>query len=233
MATTTTRPVKGSKRYRKAAAQVDPAKTHTVEQAVTILKTLPATKFDETVDLVVRLNIDLKKTEGGVRGTMSLPHGLGKAKTVIVFAEGDLAAAAKAAGAIEAGGEELVTRVMGGWTEFDVAVAHPSMMRHVGKLGRVLGPQGKMPSPKSGTVTDNVAQAVREFAAGKIEYRTDAAGNVHVPVGKRSFEPVKLVQNIQAVLDALTASRPAAVKGTYFRVASISSTMSPGLRLSV
>lgn len=228
-----TRPITGSKRFRKAAEQVDRDKRYAIEAAVQTLKNLPAVKFDETVDLVVRLQIDAGKTDGGVRGTMVLPHGIGKSKSVIAFCDGELATQAKAAGAIEAGGEELVKRVQEGWTGFDVAIAHPSMMRFVGRLGRVLGPQGKMPSPKSGTVTDDVVTAVREFAAGKIEYRTDAGGNVHLPVGKRSFDAQKLVDNVRAVIDHLAAARPAAAKGTFLRAAHVSTTMGPGLALAI
>lgn len=229
----TTKPISGSKRFRKAAEQVDRTKRYDVEAALQTLKNLPAVKFDETVDLVVRLQLDPGKTEGGVRGTLVLPHGIGKSKSVIAFCEGALATAAKEAGAIEAGGEELVKRVQEGWTGFDVAIAHPSMMRFVGRLGRVLGPQGKMPSPKSGTVTDDVVTAVREFSAGKLEYRTDTGGNVHLPVGKRSFDVAKLVDNVRAVLDHLAAARPASAKGAFFRSAHLSTTMGPGLEIAV
>jgi len=229
----TTKPITGSKRFRKAAEQVDRAKRYDVEAALQTLKNLPTVKFDETVDLVVRVQLEPGKTDGGVRGTLVLPHGIGKSKAVIAFCEGELAAAAKAAGAIEAAGEELVKRVQEGWTGFDVAIAHPSMMRFVGRLGRVLGPQGKMPSPKSGTVTDDVVTAVREFSAGKLEYRTDTGGNVHLPVGKRSFEVSKLVDNVRAVLEHLGASRPASAKGAFFRSAHLSTTMGPGLEIAV
>jgi len=230
---TAARKIRGSKRFRKAVEQVDRTKRYDIEAALQALKNLPAPKFDETVDLVVRLGIDLKKTDGGVRGTLALPHGIGKSKTVIAFCEGDAAEQAKAAGAIEAGGEELVKKVQDGWTAFDVAIAHPSMMRFVGRLGRVLGPQGKMPSPKSGTVTDDVVTAVTEFAAGRLEYRTDGGGNVHLPVGKRSFDVAKLVDNIRAAVDHLNAARPAAAKGTFLRAAYVSTTMGPGLEINV
>lgn len=227
------RVVRGSKRYKSAVSSVDRDKKYDVAGAIAALQNAPAAKFDETVDLVVRLGIDLKRNDGGVRGTLTLPHGIGKTKTVIAFCEGEAIAQALAAGAIEAGGEELVNKVKEGWSDFDVAVAHPSMMRFVGQLGRVLGPQGKMPSPKAGTVTDQVVTAVSEFAAGKVEYRTDGGGNVHMPVGKRSFEAAALTENIQAVIEHLTASRPAAVKGAFLRQAHVSSTMGPGLEITV
>ncbi len=225
--------VQGSKRYRKAAELVDPEKNYPIEEAVALVKQFPPAKFDETVEIAVRLGIDLKKQEGGIRGTLVLPNGVGKEKRVVAFAEGDAAEAARASGALEVGGAELVQKVLDGWTDFDVAVAHPAMMRHVGKLGRVLGPKGTMPSPKSGTVTEDVGTAVREFRAGKLEYRTDTGGNVHAPVGKRSFAGEKLVQNIRALLEHLGASRPAAAKGSFVRGASISTTMGPGVALAV
>jgi large subunit ribosomal protein L1 len=227
------RTVRGSKRYKKAVSSVDREKRYDVEAAINALKNAPAAKFDETVDLVVRLGIDLKRNDGGVRGTLTLPHGIGKTKSVIAFCEGELADEAKAAGAIEAGGEDLVKKVQDGWTDFDVAVAHPSMMRFVGRLGRVLGPQGKMPSPKAGTVTDQVVTAVTEFAAGKVEFRTDGGGNVHMPVGKRSFEADALTENINAALEHLLAARPANAKGAFLKQAHVSTTMGPGLELAV
>ncbi|MEM8712200.1 MAG: 50S ribosomal protein L1, partial [Planctomycetota bacterium] len=162
------------------------------------------------------------------RGAVSLPKGLGKTVKVVVFAEGDKAEAAKAAGADEVGSDELAAKIQGGWLDFDVVIASPDMMKHVGKLGKVLGPQGKMPSPKSGTVTPNVAQAVEEFKAGKVEFRTDAGGNVHAPLGKRSFSTDDLVENMTAFLNHLTGMRPAAVKGTFVRRVSVSTTMGPG-----
>jgi large subunit ribosomal protein L1 len=226
--------VSGSKRYQKAAALVDRAKRYTLDEAMALLKTLPATKFDETVNCCVRLGIDRTNPDAGLRGTVVLPHGLGKAKKVIAFADGAIAEQALQAGAAAAGGEELVAKVLGGWTDFDVAIAHPALMRHVGKLGRVLGPQGKMPSPKAGTVTDNVAEAVRQFSAGKLEFRTDNGANVHVPVGKRSFEPKKLVENVRAVLDALQAIRPASgIDGEYVVAVTVSSAMGPGVHVTV
>jgi len=204
-----------------------------VPEAVALLKKFEGAKFDETVELAVKLGIDPKNTSQTVRGAFSLPHGVGKESRVIAFADGEAAKAAKEAGAVEVGSEDLAKKILDGWLEFDVAVAHPSMMRHVGKLGRVLGPQGKMPSPKSGTVTDNIGQAVREFKAGKVEFRSDDGGNVHVIVGKKSFPPDQLTANVNAFLDHLRGMRHASVKGNYFVKATLSATMSPGILLTV
>jgi large subunit ribosomal protein L1 len=220
--------VKRSKRYLQAAAKVDSTKTFAPADALRLIKSLPGTKFDETIEVAIHLGIDPKKTDQLVRGAVSLPKGLGKAVKVIVFAEGDKAAAATAAGADIVGSGELAEKVLGGWTDFDIVIASPDMMKHVGKLGKVLGPQGKMPSPKSGTVTADVAAAVREFKAGKVEFRTDAGGNVHAPVGKRSFKAEDLEANLRAFLDHLIAMRPPAVKGQFVRKVSVSTTMGPG-----
>jgi large subunit ribosomal protein L1 len=204
-----------------------------VAEAVAILKKFESAKFDETVEIALKLGIDVKNTAQMVRGAFSLPHGVGKTVRVIAFAEGAVAAAAKAAGAVEVGAEDLAKKILDGWLDFDVAVAHPAMMRHVGKLGRVLGPQGKMPSPKSGTVTDNVAQAVGEFCAGKVEFRNDDGGTVHAVVGKKSFDPEKLAANAQAFLDHIRSMRPASAKGNFLLTGTLSSTMSPGIPLEV
>jgi len=220
--------VKHSKRFRNAAARVDRSRLYPPSEALALLKGLPAAKFDETVELAVSLGIDPRKSDQLVRGAVSLPKGLGKDVKVIVFAEGDKAEAARAAGADEVGSAELAEKIAGGWTDFDICIASPDMMRHVGKLGKVLGPQGKMPSPKSGTVTPDVAKAVTEFKAGKVEFRTDAGGNVHVPLGKRSFPAEDLEANLRAFLDHLLTLRPAAVKGVYMRKISVSTTMGPG-----
>lgn len=220
--------VKQSKRYTAAAAQVDRSKQYEPAAAFELIKSLPAAKFNETVDIVVKLGVDPRKSDQLVRGAVSLPKGLGKAITVAVFAEGEKADAAKAAGADHVGSDDLAERIAGGWMDFDVVIASPDMMKHVGKLGRVLGPQGKMPSPKSGTVTPDVAKAVEEFKAGKVEFRTDAGGNVHAPLGKSSFPVEDLVANFTAFLDHLSGMRPAAVKGTYVRKVSVSTTMGPG-----
>ena len=219
---------KHSKRYEEAVKRIDRSKQYPPREALGLLKALPAPKFDESVDVVVRLGIDPKKTDQLVRGAVSLPKGLGKSVRVVVFAEGDKATAAKGAGADEVGSEELAKRILDGWTDFDVVIASPDMMKHVGKLGKVLGPQGKMPSPKSGTVTAEVGQAVLEFKAGKVEFRTDAGGNVHAPVGKRSFSVEDLEQNLTAFLSHLTSLRPPSVKGHFLRKISVSTTMGPG-----
>ena len=219
---------KQSKRYLNAVTKVDRSRTYEPREALELIKGLPAAKFDETVDVVVKLGIDPRKSDQLVRGAVSLPKGLGKNVRVVVFAEGDKADAAKEAGADEVGSAELADKISGGWTEFDVVIASPDMMKHVGKLGRVLGPQGKMPSPKSGTVTPDVAKAVQEFKAGKVEFRTDAGGNVHAPVGKRSFPVEDLETNLLAFLDHLVGVKPAAVKGVYMRKVSVSTTMGPG-----
>jgi len=222
-----------SKRYREARKKVEDDKRYPVAEAVAVLKAMPPAKFDETVEVAMRLGVDTKQAEQLVRGSVSLPKGLGKEVRVIAFCVGEAAEAAKAAGALDAGGEELVAKVQGGWTDFDIAVAAPDMMRLVGKLGRVLGPQGKMPSPKSGTVAENVVQAVREFRVGRIEYRTDATGNLHAPVGKVNFAEEDLRQNVEAFIAHVQAARPASVKGVFVVAAYLSSTMSPAIRLAV
>ncbi len=204
-----------------------------VTEAVEVLLNFESAKFDETVEIAVKLGIDPKNSQQNVRGAFSLPHGIGKQTRVIAFAEGPAAAEAEAAGASAVGGEDLAKKILDGWLDFDVAIAHPAMMRHVGKLGRVLGPHGKMPSPKSGTVTDNVGQAVKEFVAGKVEFRSDGGGNVHAPMGKKSFKKDQLVDNVEAFLEHLRSVKPASAKGVYLQKAAISATMSPGVRLSV
>ncbi len=219
---------KHSKRYREAASRIDRESQYMPNEAFDMLKSLPAPKFDETVEVAVRLGIDPRKTDQLVRGAVSLPKGLGKTVKVVVFAEGDKAEAAREAGADEVGSDDLAAKIQGGWMDFDVVIASPDMMKHVGKLGKVLGPQGKMPSPKSGTVTPNVAEAVTEFKAGKVEFRTDAGGNVHAPLGKRSFSTEDLVENLSAFMNHLSGMRPAAVKGNFVRRISVSTTMSPG-----
>ena len=224
--------VRHSKRYLQAAAKVDPEKVYEPSEALALIKSLPPAKFDESVEIAVRLSIDPKKTDQLVRGAVSLPKGLGKSVKVIVFADGDKAAAAKAAGADEVGAAELAERIQGGWTDFDIVITSPDMMKHVGKLGKVLGPQGKMPSPKSGTVTPDVAAAVKEFKAGKVEFRTDAGGNVHALLGKRSFTVEDLRANLQAFLDHVSSLRPSAAKGEFFRKISVSTSMGPGVRIA-
>jgi large subunit ribosomal protein L1 len=224
--------VKHSKRYLQAAAKVDRTRVYEPVAAIQLLKSLPPAKFDESVEVVVRLGIDPKKTDQLVRGAVSLPKGLGRKVRVIVFAEGDKADAARAAGADEVGAAELADRIQGGWMDFDIVITSPDMMKHVGKLGKVLGPQGKMPSPKSGTVTTDVAAAVKEFKAGKVEFRTDAGGNVHAPLGKRSFSAEDLRDNLHAFLDHVSALRPPAVKGDFLRKVVVSTTMGPGVQIA-
>ena len=228
-------PAKGrsrrSKRYRKLEPLVDRARRYSLVEAVALVRQFGTTKFDQTVNLAVRLAIDPKKADQAVRGAISLPHGIGQSRKVVVFADGDDARVAQEAGADEVGAEDLVKKINDGWTAFDVAIALPRMMKFVGRLGKVLGPQGKMPSPKSGTVTEDLKTAVREFKAGKIEYRADAQGNVHVPVGKVSFPEASLRENLQSFLDHLASIRPSSVKGTFIRNAALSATMSPGIPL--
>jgi large subunit ribosomal protein L1 len=219
---------KHSKRFREAFAKIDRSQIYEPQEAIEILKSLPGPKFDETVEIAVRLGIDPRKSDQLVRGAVSLPNGLGKTVKVVVFAEGDKADAARAAGADEVGSDDLAERIQGGWMDFDVVIASPDMMKHVGKLGKVLGPQGKMPSPKSGTVTPDVGQAVQDFKAGKVEFRTDAGGNVHAPLGKRSFPTDQLIENLKAFMDNLMGMRPSAVKGTFVRRISVSTSMGPG-----
>jgi large subunit ribosomal protein L1 len=221
--------VKRSKRYVKAAASVDRNKYYDVDEAIVLLKELGTAKFDESLEVVVRLGIDPRKTDQLVRGACSLPNGLGKTIKVVVFAEGDKADAAREAGADEVGSADLADKIAGGWMDFDVVITSPDMMKHVGRLGKVLGPQGKMPSPKSGTVTPDVANAVKEFKAGKVEFRTDAGGNVHAAVGKRSFSAEDLTENLTTFLTHLGGMRPSAVKGAFFTKISLSTSMGPGL----
>lgn len=220
-----------SKRYRKIAENINRSKTYSLMEAVEMVKRNGQAKFDETVELIANLGIDVKKADQQVRGTVSLPHGTGKTARVVVFAEGELAKAAEEAGADRVGSEDLVADIQKGWLEFDIAIATPDMMRHVGKLGRVLGPRGLMPNPKTGTVTQDIAKAVKEFKAGKIEYRADKEGGIHVPVGKTSFEVQSLSDNIRTVLDALQKAKPTAAKGTYFKSLFLCSTMSPSVKL--
>jgi large subunit ribosomal protein L1 len=219
-----------SKRYKKESEQLGKDSV-TLAEAVEKVKSFSSVKFDQSVECVLHLGIDPKQADQLVRGSISLPHGIGKTKKVIAFCEDSDAEAAKAAGAVEAGCDELVKKISDGWMDFDVAIASPKVMGKVGKLGRVLGPQGKMPSPKNGTVTGDVAAAVAEFAAGKVEFRNDAGGNVHIVVGKQSFEGEKLTDNIEAFITHIKKIKPAAAKGTYIKKVSISATMSPGVTI--
>jgi len=217
-----------SKRYKKESEQLS-KESLSLNEAVEKVKSFKSVKFDQSIECVLHLGIDPKQADQLVRGSISLPHGIGKQKKVIAFCEDSDVEAAQSAGAIEAGCDELVKKITDGWLDFDVAIASPKVMGKVGKLGRVLGPQGKMPSPKNGTVTGNVATAVAEFAAGKVEFRNDAGGNVHVVVGKQSFETEKLVGNIDAFVSHIKKIKPVATKGTYIKKMSISATMSPGI----
>jgi len=219
------------KRYRDATARYDREAAHTPAEALDLARSLANAKFDETIDLIARLGVDPRKADQIVRGTVALPSGTGTDVRVAVFAQGDAAQAARDAGAEHVGGDDLAEQVDGGMLDFDVAIATPDMMPTVGKLGRVLGPRGLMPNPKTGTVTTDVGKAVEEFKGGKVEYRTDRYGNVHVPIGKSSFDSEQLAANFWAVVEELQRVRPAAAKGRYFRRIGVSSTMGPGIRI--
>lgn len=222
-----------SKRYAESNKTVEKSKEYELKEAVSLLKTFKKTKFDETVDIVMKLSVDPKHSDQIVRGSFSLPKGIGKEIRVVVFASGDKIKLAQEAGAVEAGGDDLLKKVEGGWLDFDVAISTPDMMGKVGKLGKILGPQGKMPSPKSGTVTNDIQNAVKEFKEGKIEYRTDSGGNVHVPVGKTSFPDEDLVENIKSFIKHIIRNKPPAAKGTFVQKIFISSSMSPGVRVAL
>ena len=221
-----------TKRYKKESEQLGKGNL-SLADAIEKIKSFKSVKFDQSIECVVHLGIDPKQADQLVRGSISLPHGIGKQKKVIAFCEDSDAEAAKTAGAIEAGCDELVKKITDGWLDFDVAIASPRVMGKVGKLGRILGPQGKMPSPKNGTVTGEVAKAVAEFAAGKVEFRNDAGGNIHVVVGKQSFEKEKLVDNVEAFISHIKRVKPTASKGTYIKKVSISATMSPGITIDI
>jgi len=223
--------MKHGKKYRNALAQVDREELLSVPEAIDKVKSLASAKFDETVELAVRLGVDPRKADQIVRGTISLPSGTGKTNRVAVFASGEMAQAAREAGADIVGAEDLVEKVTGGFLDFDVAIATPDLMGKVGGLGRVLGPRGLMPNPKTGTVTADVAKAVSEFKGGRVEYRTDKIGNVQLRVGKVSFTRDALVLNVQAVLDELVRVKPSSAKGRYLLSATVSSTMGPGVKI--
>jgi large subunit ribosomal protein L1 len=221
-----------SKRY-KSEAQETSKQVMNLPDAVEKIKSFKSVKFDQSIECVLNLGIDSKQADQLVRGSISLPHGIGKQKRVIAFCDDVDAETAKKAGAIEAGSDELIKKVSDGWMDFDVAIASPKVMGKVGKLGRVLGPQGKMPSPKNGTVTNEVVTAVAEFTAGKVEFRNDTGGNVHIVVGKQSFETQKLVDNIEAFVSYVKKIKPVSAKGTYIKKMSLSATMSPGILVNV
>ena len=222
---------KHGKKYRAALEKLEPGRKYNLETAITKLKEIAFAKFDETVELTVWLGVDPRKADQLVRGTIVLPHGLGKSKTVLVIAQGDKLREAEEAGADIVGGEDVVTRIKGGWTDFDAVIATPDMMRLVGGLGKVLGPRGLMPNPKTGTVTFDVANAIKETKAGKVEYRVDKTGVIHVGVGKVSFDADKLRDNTKALLDAVVKAKPATAKGKYVKKVNLASTMSPGVLL--
>ena len=219
------------KKYRDATKRYDRDHLHSPEEAIGIVKSIATKNFDESVETAIRLGVDPRKADQMVRGTVALPAGTGKDVRVAVFAQGDAAAAATAAGAEFVGAEDLAAQIEGGMLDFDVTIATPDMMPLVGRLGRVLGPRGLMPNPKTGTVTPDTAKAVGEFKGGKVEYRTDRNGNVHVVLGRASFEPEALVQNFNAVIDELVKVKPSAAKGRYLRKITVSSTMGPGVRV--
>ena len=222
-----------SKRMRALAEKVPGKEPLPLADAVALLKSFNNTKFDQTVEVAIRLGIDPKQADQLVRGSVVLPNGIGKSLRVIVFAKGDKIAEAQEAGADEVGGPELAERIKGGWTDFDACIAAPDMMGIVGPLGRVLGPRGVMPSPRAGPVTPDIGKTVKEYKAGKVEFRNDSGGNVHAMVGKLSFEGEKLVQNIRSFIDFVQNLKPAAVRGQYMRGIAISATMTPGIRVAV
>ncbi len=222
-----------SKRFQKAATLVEKNATHALDKAVSILKEMPPAKFNETVEISASINLDSKKTDQVVRGTVILPHGTGKVRKVIVFCKGEKEIQAREAGADVIGGAELIKKVEDGWMDFDVAISTPDMMREVSRLGRVLGPRGLMPNPKTGTVTDDVAKAVNDVKQGKVEFKMDKLGNIHFVIGKRAFEPKQLVENGRAALDAIVRARTSSMKGRMIKSLSLSSTMSPGIALKI
>lgn len=220
------------KKYQEAAKLVDRTKSYDLNEAVELVQKAATAKFDETVEVAVRLGVDPKKADQQIRGAVVLPHGTGKTQKVLVFAKGEKLKEAEAAGADYVGDSEYINKIQQGWFDFDVIVATPDMMGEVGKLGRVLGPKGLMPNPKTGTVTFDVTKAIADIKAGKVEYRVDKAGNIHAPVGKKSFEAAKLAENIQTIIETLIKVKPATAKGTYLKNIAISSTMGPGVRVS-
>ncbi|KRK48023.1 50S ribosomal protein L1 [Secundilactobacillus kimchicus] len=224
---------KRGKKYQDALKQVDQDKLYSIEEAVDLVKKIDFAKFDSTIEIAFNLNVDTKQADQQLRGAVVLPNGTGKDQTVVVFAKGDKAKEAQEAGADFVGDDDLVAKISDGWLDFDVAIATPDMMAQVGRLGRVLGPKGLMPNPKTGTVTMEVGKAVSESKAGKVTYRTDRDGNVAVPVGKVSFDADKLVENLKTIANVVITARPAAVKGTYVQHVSITSTFGPGVNVDV
>ncbi|SFF11519.1 LSU ribosomal protein L1P [Bacillus sp. OV194] len=223
---------KKGKKYQEAAKLVDRQKSYEASEAIELVKKTATAKFDESVEVAVRLGVDPKKADQQVRGAVVLPHGTGKTQRVLVFAKGEKAKEAEAAGADFVGDTDYINKIQQGWFDFDVIVATPDMMAEVGRLGRVLGPKGLMPNPKTGTVTFEVEKAVNDIKAGKVEYRVDKAGNIHVPIGKVSFDNDKLAENLGTIIETLLKVKPAAAKGTYVRNVAISSTMGPGIKVN-
>ena len=224
---------KKGKKYQEAVKLVDKNKVYEVAEGIELVKKAATAKFDETVEAAFRLGVDPKRADQQIRGAVVLPHGTGKVQRVLVFAKGEKAKDAEAAGADFVGDADMIAKIQGGWFDFDVVVATPDMMGEVGKLGRVLGPKGLMPNPKTGTVTFDVTKAVNEIKAGKIEYRVDKQGNIHAPIGKASFDADKLADNLAALTEALNRAKPAAAKGVYMKNVTLSSTMGPGVRVAV
>ncbi|MCH2175856.1 MAG: 50S ribosomal protein L1 [Lentisphaeria bacterium] len=222
---------KRSKLYRSRLETIDQQKIYSLREAVEAIRSMPQAKFDETVDIALLLGVDPRKGDQNVRGAVALPHGTGKSVTVAVVAADDAAKQAEEAGADFVGFEDLIAKIADGWLEFDVLIATPAAMAHLRKLGRVLGPRGLMPNPKTGTVTENTKDAVTQAKAGRVEYRTDRQANVHVPVGKVSFDAEKLVENVEALMDAINRAKPATAKGTYIQGCTLASTMSPGIKV--
>jgi len=222
---------KHGKKYREAAAQVDKSRLYSPQEAVDLLKKISYSAFDGTVEVHMRLGVDPRHADQMVRGTAVLPHGTGRTVRVLVFAQGDKAREAEDAGADYVGAQDLIQRIEGGWLDFDVAVATPDMMGQVGRLGRILGPRGLMPNPRSGTVTFDVGRTVRDVKAGRVEFRVDRTALVHVPIGKVSFDDQRLLENLSTLMDAVVAAKPSGAKGTYIRSVHLAATMSPGVRL--
>lgn len=222
-----------SKRMKAVDQLYDPLKSYSLDEAVALLKKCPPTKFDQSINVALKVGIDVKKSDQQVRGTVSLPHGTGQKIVLVVIAKGDKAKEALEAGADYAGADELLKKIEGGWTDFSALIATPDMMREVGKLGKVLGPRGLMPTPKAGTVTADVAKAVREAKAGKIEFKVDKTGNINNAVGKLSFQPAQILENTTVLMQAIARARPASAKGIFLRSLYLSSTMGPGLKIDI
>lgn len=224
---------KHSKRFNEALKLVDEKKTYTLKEAIGVLKNMPVTKFDQSIDIDIHLNVDSKKSDQMVRGTVVLPAGTGKKVRVAVFCKGEAEKEAKAAGADYVGGQDLIDKVAAGWMDFDVAVASPDIMKELSKLGKILGPRGLMPSPKAGTVTNNVAQAIKEIKGGKIEFKIDKQGGMHSAIGKLSFSEKDIYENASKFIESLNAARPQSIKGKFVQSAAISTTMGPGLKIDI